>query len=122
MEQSLGKLRIGIFGGAGGAHRSGKCIVVNVAELIRNDVHTKLLLFNVGHRKLDSDAQERRKFLEHGGESSRMKAVLNQGALEVGEFRRVWKSPLVATDFGDAMRVPGFRASGNRSDRPPRRG
>ena len=52
--------------------RSRKSIVVGFRDLLRNDVDAEVALFNMGHGEEDGTMpQGRRKFFDHGNESSR---------------------------------------------------
>ncbi len=85
-KEGLRKLPVEILCGAGDADRCSQSIVVTIGDLFRDDIDTKLVLFNVGHGEQDSTMpQERRQFLEHGNESSGLELGLRLKAASLGE-------------------------------------
>jgi hypothetical protein len=61
MEQGLGKLFVEIFNRAGDTDRRRQSVVLTIGDLLRDDVHAKLVVFDVAHGEQDTTMpQERR--------------------------------------------------------------
>jgi hypothetical protein len=77
MEQRLGKFLVEILDGAGDADRCGQSVVLTIGDFLWNNIHAESVVFDVAHGEQDSAMpQKRRKFFEHGNESSGMEMEL----------------------------------------------